>query len=83
MTRPPSYRHQSGLGTQNGISLNLEIRNPKSETNPKSEFLNVQNNTDLEPKSEVLVIWILKIWKLFRVSIFGLRIFDGKLIGWS
>jgi hypothetical protein len=38
MRRPASYRHPSGLETQNVIRFNLEIRIPKSE------FPNVLNN---------------------------------------
>jgi hypothetical protein len=45
-----------------------EARNPKSETNPKSEFSNVRNleATDESNPSETeaapLFVWVIRIW---------------------
>jgi hypothetical protein len=41
--------------------LKSEILNPKHETNPKSQFSNVQNKTNPKDLSKVSDIWILKI----------------------
>jgi len=58
-------------GTEECFALKFEIRNPKHETNIKSEFSNVQNVTSQEDMSVVSVIWILVI----RIC-FGFRYSD-------
>ena len=55
------------------FALKFEIRNPKHETNLKSEFSNVQNVNIQRELSSVSVIWILviRICFGFRYSDFG------------
>jgi hypothetical protein len=62
--------------TEECFALKFEIRNPKHETNTKSEFSNVQNVTTQEELSGVLVIWILviRICFGFRYSDFGFKL---------
>jgi hypothetical protein len=59
--------------TKECFALKFEIRNPKHETNTKSEFSNVQNVTAQNDLSGVSVIWILviRICFGFRYSDFG------------
>jgi len=42
--------------TEEGIALKFEIRNPKHETNTKSQFSNVQNGISQKDLSGVWVI---------------------------
>ncbi len=60
----------SGLPT---LRAGPQFRNPKHETNTKSEFSNVQNVTSRKDLSAVSVIWILEIRICFgfRYSDFG------------
>ncbi len=62
--------------TDKCFALKFEIRNPKHETNTKSEFSNVQNITIQRDLSSVSVIWILviRICFGFRYSDFGFTI---------
>src|SRR5438046_683238 len=55
------------------IRNKLKIRNPKQAQNPKSE-----TSSKSEIRNMVFFLWILD---LFRISIFGFRIFDSAALG--
>jgi len=70
----PLFSSYSAAGTRRSRD---QIRNSKSEARNKSkiQILQCSKQTNI-PKFQVSVIWILKIRKLFRISIFGFRIYN-------
>jgi len=72
----PSNAFANHRDTEECFALKFEIRNPKHETNTKSEFSNVQNVTSPEELSGVSVIWILviRVCFEFRYLDFGFTI---------